>query len=127
MAAVAVLLTNAEKIAVTRMKPSNTISERVPKGFRSTRARATSSLTFVKPIANTKPPIKSMMVGLEKHAKMLLKGTRPAPSSGRRKLNALVDTVNNITVTTIIDVTHEGIVSVSHISAAKTNNAIMRW
>ena len=127
MAAVAVLLTNAEKIAVTRMKPSRTTSERVPKGLRSTRARATSSFTFVKPIASTKPPMKSMMVGLEKHAKMLLNGTRPTPFSGRRKLNALVETVNNITVTTIIEVTHDGIVSVSHMRAANTNRAMMRW
>jgi hypothetical protein len=71
--------------------------------------------------------MKSMIVGLEKQAIMLLKGTRPALPSGRRKLNALVDTVSNMTVTTIIDVTHEGIASVSHISAAKTKRAMMRW
>jgi hypothetical protein len=68
-----------------------------------------------------------MIVGFEKQAIMLLKGTNPALPSGRRKLNALVDTVSNITVTTIIDVTHEGIASVSHMSAANTNKAIMRW
>ena len=127
IAAVAVLLTNAEKIAVTRMKPRSTISDFVPKGFKRTRASATSSFTFVKPMASTKPPMKSMIVGLEKQAKMLLKGTRPDASSGRKKLSALVDTVNSIIVTTIIDVTHEGIASVSHMSAANTNNAIIRW
>jgi hypothetical protein len=71
--------------------------------------------------------MKSMMVGLEKHAKMLLKGTRPASPSGRRKLNELVETVNSMTVTTIIEVTHEGIVSVSHMRAANTNNEMIRW
>jgi hypothetical protein len=58
---------------------------------------------------------------------MLLKGTKPEVSSGRQKLNALVDTVSSITVTTIIDVTHEGIASVSHIRAANTNKAMIRW
>ena len=71
--------------------------------------------------------MKSMIVGFEKQAIMLLKGTRPEVSSGRRKLNALVETVNNITVTTIIDVTHEGIASVSHIRAANTKRAMIRW
>ena len=130
MAAVAVLLTKAEKIAVTRIKPSNTTSERVPKGLRRKRARATSSLTFVNPIASTNPPMKSMIVGFAKQAMMLLKGTSPAAaagSSGRKKLNALVETVNNIIVTTIIDVTQEGIASVSHIRAANTNSEMIRW
>ena len=126
MAAVAVLLTKAENNAVTRMKPRSTVSDFVPKGLSSTLAKTTSSFVFVIPIANTKPPINSMIVGLAKQCMMSAYFTKVPYSSPDKKLNALFDTVSSIITTTIIDVTHEAKASVSHIRAAKTNKAITR-
>ena len=63
MAAVAVLETNMEKSPVISRKPSSTISLFVPKGFRSTLASWASRPVFVAAMANTKPPMNSMITG----------------------------------------------------------------
>ena len=77
MAAVAVLDTNMEKMPVMRMKPSSTISLRVPNGFMSTRASWASSPVFVAAMARMKPPMKSMMTGSAKVAIMSLYASSP--------------------------------------------------
>ena len=75
MAAVAVLLTNAEKMAVTTMKPRSTVSDLVPNGLRRIRAETTSSRVLVMPMARMNPPMKSRMVGSAKQCMMSLYGT----------------------------------------------------
>ena len=67
IAAVAVLLTNIENMAVTRMKPSNTMRGFEPKGLSIARAMLTSMPLFDATSARMKPPIKSITVGLAKH------------------------------------------------------------
>ena len=66
IAAVAVLLTNIEKMAVTRMKPSSTMRGLEPKGLSIARAILTSMPLFDATRASMKPPIKSITVGLAK-------------------------------------------------------------
>ena len=68
MAAVAVLLINMEKRAVTDISPRSTNLGLVPKGFKSTLARFMSSLYLVAAAARKKPPRKSMMMGSAKVA-----------------------------------------------------------
>ena len=72
MAAVAVLLTNMEKMAVTSIKPKSTTLARVPKGLSMMRARLTSTPLFDATRARMKPPMKSMTVGSAKAAMMSL-------------------------------------------------------
>ena len=72
MAAVAVFDTKAEKTAVTTMKPSSTVAGLVPKGASRFLASTTSSFVLVSPIASTKPPMKSRMVGSAKQCIMFL-------------------------------------------------------
>ena len=62
IAAVAVLLTNIEKNAVTIRKPSNTVLGRVPKGLSKARASVTSTPYLDATMASTKPPRKSITV-----------------------------------------------------------------
>ena len=72
IAAVAVLLTNAEKMAVTRMNPRRIVAGFVPNGASSFLASTTSSLVFVIPMASTKPPMNRRIVGSAKQCIRLL-------------------------------------------------------
>ena len=128
MVAVAVLLINIEKTAVTKINPNITISERVPKGANITLAKAASNLYFVAVIANTKPPMNNMIVGSANEAiKALLPiGVPNVGSSTRIKLNILSEVVNNISTNTKTDVVQIGIASDIHIQAAKIKRAITR-
>ena len=63
IAAVAVLLINIEKMAITTRKPSSTHFGFVPKGFSIMRARVTSRPYFDAIIASTNPPRKSITTG----------------------------------------------------------------
>ena len=72
IAAVAVLLTNMEKMAVTSIKPKSTIFGLVPKGLSMTRARVTSTPLLDATRARMKPPMKSITVGSAKAAMMSL-------------------------------------------------------
>ena len=63
IAAVAVFDINIEQMAVTTIKPKSTIGDFVPKGLRIALAIPASNLYLLAIIANTNPPIKSIMIG----------------------------------------------------------------
>ena len=131
MAVVAVLLINIEKNAVTNIMPSSTISERVPKGLKSTRAKFLSRLHFAEPIAKTNPPKNSIIIGSANDAINALYFTtfpKFATSSVAGRINQieLSETVKSKIVITSTDVVQIGMTSVIHIRAAKKKIAITR-
>ena len=128
MAAVAVLLMNMEKIPVMRMKPSSTISLRLPNGRSRCRARKTSSPEFRAAMARMNPPRKRMMTGLAKVAMISLElisdpNTSPSPLKNGR---LLFEMLRHMVVIMASEVAHDGIHSVTQASVANTSRAITR-
>ena len=72
IAAVAVLLMNIEKMAITMRKPSRTIFGFLPNRPSRTLAIAASIPYLEAMMASTKPPRKSITTGSAKEAMMLL-------------------------------------------------------
>ncbi len=130
IAAVAVLLINIEKTAVTRINPRSTFSDFVPNGSNITLASLTSSPDLVAAIAMMKPPINNMIVGSAKQWRMSVLLTRLvilSPSEPDWKNHkALLDAQNNRRTTTTSEVVHAGTASKSHIRAANTKIARTR-
>ena len=131
MAAVAVLDRNIENTPVTRMNPSRTFSDFVPKGLSNALANLISNPALVAANASMKPPMKSMMTGSAKQAMIFLLDIR-VPNSGSsaacslNRLRLLSLAVNRSTTIMATDVAHDGIPSVIHIMVAKQNTAITR-
>ena len=129
MAAVAVLLMNMEKTAVTIMKPRSTISLLLPKGLSRTRARLTSRPTLVAPMARAKPPMKSIMIGSAKDAMIdlwLITWPNSGFETSFRGANMLSETVTIIMTIRAMDVVQMGMGSKIHMSAPKTKRAMTR-
>ena len=123
MAAVAVLLRNMEKTAVTRMNPNSTYRDCVPKGLSITRANNTSSPLLVAAMARINPPINSMMIGSAKQCRIDLYLTVcPNSSAGVfwvKNHKLLSETVSNNSTTIRTEVVHAGTASNTHMSVAK--------
>ena len=129
IAAVAVLLTNIEKMPVMSRKPSNTFSLFLPNGRIRFLASSTSSPDFVAAMARMNPPRKSMMTGSAKAAIMsfdLSRVPKVSLSSPLKHASELLEMVRHIVVMIPREVAHEGTASVSHESVAKTKMAMTR-
>ena len=129
IAAVAVLLTNIEKMPVMSRKPNKTLSLLLPKGLMRFLASKTSKPDLVAAIARINPPRKSIMTGLANVAiiSFELSNFPKVLLSSPLKIDMLLsDIVRHIRVMIPNDVAHEGIASVSHDSVANTKTAITR-
>ena len=126
-AAVAVLLTNIEKMPVMRIKPSNTFSLLVPNGRMRVRASNTSRPDFVAAMARIKPPRNRMMMGSANVAMRSVWLSSSLFSMPERiNLNALSEEVNSRRPITLTEVAHEGTASVIHKMVANAKMAMMR-
>ena len=127
IAAVAVLLTNMEKMPVTMIKPKRTFSLFVPKGRNRVFARNMSRWDFDAAIARINPPRNNIIIGSAKVAIISLDDIN-VPRLGSavclKREMPLFDTVSSISVIMPIEVAQAGTASVSHINVANTKMAI---
>ena len=129
IAAVAVLLTNIEKIPVISRKPNSTFSLLRPNGRIRFLASNTSKPDLVAAIAKKNPPRKRIITGLAKVAiisSLLSSFPKISFSSALKKNRLWLETVKHIRAIIPNEVAHEGIASLIHIRVANTKIAIIR-